>query len=407
VNQQNQDRRRHVHRSRRGPDRRGLERRNQPAQVQGQGQEPQGRDGVDVEQIMRDIRTRIAQRHGIELSNQQIQELAARRLEAILDPRAIKPALLDELRRGAAAPIQPPPPAAEPPFTFDDNTLFESHNGFVRLMRRLLAPLLKLLFNPAPIAAALGVQSRLNVEAAQRETARAQQQAEWNALHYEILQRLVTEVSRGSIEMQALTMKIEALGAKVDFNERRVRGIEGVVHQPRTSGRSVEPQAAASASTVTMTTAAVGAEPSAAQVQPQPGPGQAGGAGTPSQPGQPGQPGEGRRRRRRRRGRRGGTPSELAASPNAGAQPPGDEGDEGFEDGGDDDAPAVAEELAATASTDVSPAIPEPESVQSAPAPEPVEQRAEPVAQTAEQRTEEPVDQAPAQEREPGPTGHE
>ena len=50
---------------------------------------------------MRDIRARISQRSGIDLSNQQIQELAARRLEAILDPRALKPGLLDQLRRGA------------------------------------------------------------------------------------------------------------------------------------------------------------------------------------------------------------------------------------------------------------------------------------------------------------------
>ena len=32
---------------------------------------------VDVEQIMRDIRSRISQRHGIELTTQQIEELAA------------------------------------------------------------------------------------------------------------------------------------------------------------------------------------------------------------------------------------------------------------------------------------------------------------------------------------------
>jgi tRNA pseudouridine55 synthase len=52
---------------------------------------------------MREIRTRVSERHGIELSNQQIQELAARRLEAILDPRAIKPALMDELRLAVTA----------------------------------------------------------------------------------------------------------------------------------------------------------------------------------------------------------------------------------------------------------------------------------------------------------------
>ena len=90
---QNHERRRgHFHRGRRGPDRRGTERRTQPQQVQG------GRDQVDVEQIMREIRARIAQRQGIDLSNQQIQDLAARRLESILDPRAIKPSLLEGLR---------------------------------------------------------------------------------------------------------------------------------------------------------------------------------------------------------------------------------------------------------------------------------------------------------------------
>ena len=95
-----QSRRGHYNRGRRGPDRRGPERRTPPPQAPEQG----GRDHVDVEHIMRDIRARIAQRHGIDLSNQQIEELAARRLEAILDPRAIKPGLLDELRRSAGAP---------------------------------------------------------------------------------------------------------------------------------------------------------------------------------------------------------------------------------------------------------------------------------------------------------------
>jgi len=55
---------------------------------------------------MREIRGRIAQRQGIDLSNQQIQDLAARRLESILDPRAIKPSLLEALRRSAGAQAQ-------------------------------------------------------------------------------------------------------------------------------------------------------------------------------------------------------------------------------------------------------------------------------------------------------------
>src|SRR6185436_18127905 len=88
----NQGRRGHFHRGRRGPDRRGPERRQGPPPEQAARGERS--DRVDVEQIMRDIRSRIAQRTGVDLSNQQIQELAARRLEAILDPRGLKPELL-------------------------------------------------------------------------------------------------------------------------------------------------------------------------------------------------------------------------------------------------------------------------------------------------------------------------
>jgi hypothetical protein len=193
---------------------------------------------VDVEQIMRDIRGRIAQRQGIDLSNQQIQDLAARRLESILDPRAIKPSLLDGLRRGAAAPtgVSDKIPN-EPTFSFEDTTIYDSHRGALRFARRLLNPLLKLFFNPNPLIRALHLQANLNVETAERNAERDRRQTEWNALHFEIVQRLVTEVSRVSLELQALSMRVEALGARVDFNDRRVGHLEGSAHRARPQGR--------------------------------------------------------------------------------------------------------------------------------------------------------------------------
>src|SRR3712207_6608615 len=90
-----------AHRARRGYDRRGTERRT-PQQP-----ESGSREQVDVEKIMRDIRARISQRHGVDLTAQQIQELAARRLESILDPRNLKASLLQELRQSAAAADDP------------------------------------------------------------------------------------------------------------------------------------------------------------------------------------------------------------------------------------------------------------------------------------------------------------
>jgi len=288
-----QDRRRgHFHRGRRGSDRRGFDRRT-PAPPQ----PPQTRDQIDVEQIMREIRARIAQRQGVELSHQQIDELAARRLEYILDPRAVKPEFLDRLRRTAddAVERQETRLPAEPVYEFEGTTLYDSHRAILRFIRRLLNPLLKLFFNPNPLIRALHLQAKLNVEAAERDAARDRRQAEWNALHYTIVQRLVTEVSRLSLEVQALSARVESLGARVDFADRRVRAVEGTVHQQRPGGRPAEPSAPARPPE---------AGPSAEAV-PDTGPAEGG-----------------RRRRRRRRGRRGATVAAESAT-TAGVAGPG------------------------------------------------------------------------------------
>ena len=230
----NQGRRGHFHRGgRRGPDRRGPERRLGPPPEQSNRGERN--DRVDVEQIMREIRARIAQRSGVDLSNQQIHELAARRLEAILDPRGLKPELLDQLRRAAGertVSVDAAAPSGAQSYPFDEATLYDSPNGVLRFLRKLFNPLLRLLFNPTPLAHALAQQSRLNTELLQREAERDRKQAEWNALHYEILQRMATDVSRASIDAQSLSMRVESLGTKVDFNERRVRTMEGMQARP-------------------------------------------------------------------------------------------------------------------------------------------------------------------------------
>ncbi len=283
---------------------------------------------------MRDIRSRIA-KSGIELTDQQVQELAARRLDSILDPRSVKPSLLDQLRRAAGMPPESARTGerAEPPYTFDEATLYDSPNAFVRFMRRLLNPILKLFFDPNALIRPLEIQSRFNMEAGRREAERDRRQAEWNALHYDILKRLVAEVSKVSIEMQSLALRVESLSAKVDFNERRVRGIEGTVHQARPGGGQRErererdrdrdrdrnremPQPAAAAESALPEAAPVGAAPVAT-----------------------GQGEAPRRRRRRRRGRRGGgggldvaVPAGVEAEPvSADGEGEGDDLDEGPE----------------------------------------------------------------------------
>jgi hypothetical protein len=290
-----QGRRPHYHRGRRaGGDRRPPDRRPTPGP-----QEQAGRDHVDVEQIMRDIRARIAKRHGIDLSGQQIRELAARRLEAILEPRHVAPSLMEQMRRAAGESIEVPLQKADTPAGLDESALYASHRASLHRIRRWLNPILKLFFNPTPLVEAMADLTRRSNAAAAREAELHARQAEWNALHFEILQRLVTEVARATIEMQGLTARVESLAAKADFNERRVRTLEG--SGAPTAAKPVTRPVDQAASQSDRPTAGSSPDASTAPTAPD---------------------GEGqRRRRRRRRGRRGGGPSIGDAQANAGPMP--------------------------------------------------------------------------------------
>lgn len=361
-------RRQHFHRGRRNQDRRGNDRRGPgPAQPSPEQGARDHREHVDVEQIMREIRSRISQRHGIELSTQQIQELAARRLEAILDPRTVKPSLLEQIRRSASTPVDAPPPA-EPAYSFEDTTLYESHRGSLRFIRRLLNPLLKLFFNPRPLVSALNTQAKINQAAAQREAERERRQTEWNALHYEVLQRLVLEIARNSIEAQQLSMRVEALSAKVEFAERRARNIEGTLHQTRPAPRHGE---------------SAPPPPQVAQQPREPGPSAAEVTGAPVAQEGAVAPGEGgRRRRRRRRGRRpqGFTPEGAVIGAVAGAALPEpapavegiDAGDVDEPDEDDGGAEAMGDDVD-NGFSDASPAVEQAAPVEMHSAPAPVE----------------------------------
>ncbi len=287
---------------------------------------------------MREIRARISERQGIDLTAQQIQELAARRLEAILDPRTIKPSLMDELRRAAGLPADAAPPEPEGEQSFDESALYKTDNGFLRFLRRLLNPLLKLLFNPTAVVDALNAQSQRAKAAAAREAEQRRRQTEWNALHFEILRRLVTDIARVEIDNQHLAHRVESLTARVDFNERRVRGIEHTQQhqpQPRPSGRPDPP---------VISSPAIVAAPREAPRDESPAATEPASSETTSE--------GSRRRRRRRRGRRSGQPREIGGVPAVGVTGTltVDQGAEG-DDFGDDD--ATPEELTEEGETSV------------------------------------------------------
>jgi hypothetical protein len=343
----NQGRRGHFHRGRRGPDRRGPDRRQ--GAVPETGNRAERLERVDVEQIMREIRSRIAQRSGVDLSTQQIQELAARRLEAILDPRGLKPELLEQLRRTAGdrtVTVDDATPSASESFPFDEASLYDSPNALLRFIRKVLHPFLRMLFNPTPVAHALAQQSRFNSELAARDAERDRRQAEWNALHFEILKRLALELSRSSIDTQHLLLRVESLSTKIDFNERRVRTLEGTQAQVRPPRVDATP-AAQSASTAG-TSETSHSQPSASDTQ---------SGDTP------------RRRRRRRRGRRGpgvAVPSDAAAAVSFATEGAVDTDDADVDDGFDEE---VSSEPVAPREQTATSAAPRPADEEPQPAP--------------------------------------
>src|SRR5262245_58880122 len=176
-------------------------------------------DNVDVEQIMKQIRARIREKRGVDYTEEEVRELATVKLEKFIDPKGVRSGLLEEYRRVST----PAPPA--PNYAFGEDTLYETHRGPIRWIRSLLRPFLKMLFNPNPLIQALHIQADLNQRNAERWAKREQ----LDALHYEVIHNLVVEVTRNTLEVKSLKMRLESMASRLDFDERRARALEGVV----------------------------------------------------------------------------------------------------------------------------------------------------------------------------------
>ncbi len=191
-------------------------------------------DAVDVEAIMRQIRARVQEKRGVDYTEAEVQELAKVKLEQFLDPKGVRSDLVNQFRR--RRPVAPAPPN----FAFEDDTIYATHRGFLRTMRRLLNPLLKLFFNPNPISDALHIQSKVNTEYHER----FRQSQEMDTLYYELAHNLALEVTRLGIEVHNLKMRAESLSSRMDFDERRGRALESVVqYRPQRQQQAPRPPA--------------------------------------------------------------------------------------------------------------------------------------------------------------------
>jgi hypothetical protein len=309
-------------------------------------------DAVDVEQIMRQIRARIREKRGADYTEAELQQLASVKLERFLDPRGLRSDLVEQFRRQRT--VSPEPPKYE----FEDTTLYDTHRGLLRAIRKLLNPILKLFVNPNPLIHALHTQKQVNDEFHRR----FRQREEMDPLYYEVVHNLVLETTRLGIEVHNLKMRVESMSSRLDFDERRARSLEGVVQYrqpPRqrhggstpsgpaspVAARSAGPQtpatspssssssasSAPSATTSDVTATPVG-EPAEAPISAAGAPVAAGAGPVGQGPG-----GERRRRRRRRRRRPGQTMAERQGQTwGAGAGEAGAGEGSGGADAGDD-----------------------------------------------------------------------
>jgi hypothetical protein len=260
-------------------------------------------DSVNVEQIMEQIRARIREKRGVEYTEAQIQELAATRLEKFIDPHNVRSDLLAEFHRVRTASDAPSPSED----VVDESVLFETHRPWLRSLRTFLRPILKLFLNTKALAA-LSLRAKAEVSRRSRDQ-----------LTFELLHNMVVEMTRLSLEVKNLTMRVESMQSRLEFNERRARALESVVVYKPSEAAAVESAPVAvmpeSRAVPEFRPRSEGPPPPADQMQPS--------GGAPPQGAPEG--GGHRRRRRRRRGRRGGAPG--MGMPSAGspqAQPQGE-----------------------------------------------------------------------------------
>ena len=255
-------------------------------------------DSVSVERIMGQIRTRIAEKRGIDYTEDEVRRLATVKLESFLDPTKVRSDLVERYRRRrqAGSPTADSSQSADgerppPSYDLEDMEIYGSSRGIlgrvIKLIRRLLNPILKLFFNPDPMVRVLHVQNQINAHTARQLE---QGRREVDELCFELLDNLLVEMTRLSIDMKHYKMRLESVASRLDFDERRARALSG--RGPDT----VSAPAPAAAATPAGATEEGGKDTSAAT-------------------------GTARRRRRRRRGRRR-PPGGTSASPTDSAPGP-------------------------------------------------------------------------------------
>jgi hypothetical protein len=161
--------------------------------------------GVDVDELMRQVRQAIAEKKRGLYSEDELREIAERPLERVLDAHDFKSGLLAELLENPA----------RWNYTFGPDAVYRSSRGAVgqalEAVRRALRPVQKLFWNPTPMISALSRQSDLN------------------STYVHLLHNLALALTRQSLEIHDLKNRLLQLQGRLDLQARREKALESLL----------------------------------------------------------------------------------------------------------------------------------------------------------------------------------
>jgi hypothetical protein len=162
-------------------------------------------DEVDVEQIMRQVRARIEEKRQGLYTDEELEEIARRRLDAVLDAHEFNSDLISDFR-------------SEPArwnYQFSAETVYRSSRGVVgqilERIRRVLRPVQKLFWNPNPMISALS------------------RQADLNRYYVHLFHSMASELTKLNLEVQGQKNRVLELQARLDLLARREKTLESMV----------------------------------------------------------------------------------------------------------------------------------------------------------------------------------
>lgn len=159
---------------------------------------------VDVRKIMSEIRERIAEKKRGLYTDEEIREIAERKLDAVLESRHFNPDFLKDFKTKSEVWN----------YSFDPETIYKTSRGgvggFLGTIRNLLKPIQKLFWNPTPMIAALSRQSDLNTYTVQ------------------MLHNLTLELTRLNLEVQELRARLQQTDSKLEELKKRERALESL-----------------------------------------------------------------------------------------------------------------------------------------------------------------------------------